>query len=186
MRSRKKKRKGKCQTTFLKNWGIEFMAKPVGSVSAFALAGLLGRFEMEEKRNVEKILFVFVCVIALCGVFTGCETTRIDDSGIVERNSCYIGRLEATVASLDATIGDSRERIADSVKQSKSIADGLERLEFLFGRYEQEVGKLLSEIERIRSQIEAKGENDGMDSGIFGSAVIGAGGVDNAEHKMGD
>ena len=171
----------------MKNWGIESMAKPVGIVSAFSLAGLLGRGEMEgKKRNVEKILCVFVCVIALCGVFTGCETTRIDDSGIVERNSCYIGRLEATVASLDATIGDSRERIADSVKQSKSIADGLERLEFLFGRYEQEVGKLLSEIERIRSQIEAKGENDGMDSGIFGSAVIGAGGVDNAEHKMGD
>lgn len=139
-----------------------------------------------KKRDGEKIIFVFACVVALCGVFTGCETTRIDDSGIVGRNSHYIGRLEATIASLDATIGDSRERIADSVKQSKSIADGLERLEFLFGRYEQEVGKLLAEIGRIRNQIEAEGENDSMDSGIFGSAVGGAGSIDDTEHEMGN
>lgn len=163
------------------------MVKPVGIASGFALTGLIRGFEMEVKKiNEKKIFFVFACVIGLCGVFTGCETTRIDDSGIVERNSRAVGQLEATVSSLDRTVAASRERIGAVVSSSRDIEDGIARLEFLFKCYEREVVGLLAEIGRIRSQIETKGENDSVDGGIFGSVVIGAGSINNAEHEMGD
>lgn len=149
----------------------------------------MGEDKMRRKeKNEKKVIFVFACVVVLCGalLFTNCATTRIDVSGIVGRNSRYAGRLEATVASLDGAIVDSRERIADSVEQSKSIADGLERLEFLFGRYEQEVGRLLEEIGRIRSQVAEEGEDNSVGGGSFVSVPVGSGGVDGAEGEVRD
>lgn len=147
----------------------------------------MGEDKMRRKeKNEKKVIFVFACVVVLCGalLFTNCATTRIDVSGIVGRNSRYAGRLEATVASLDGAIVDSRERIADSVEQSKSIADGLERLEFLFGRYEQEVGRLLEEIGRIRSQVAEEGEDNSVGGSPFVSVPVGAGDIDNTESEI--
>lgn len=108
--------------------------------------------------------FIAVCFfILLCSVlFGGCATARLsgDDAGIVSANSRAVGQLEATVTELDRTITDSRERIGIVARAGERIKDGIDRLEYLFGEYEQEVGRLLDEIDRIRNEAESEGEAD--------------------------
>ena len=99
---------------------------------------------------------VFVCT----ALFPNCAGMRHRDAGEpFGRDSYAAGKLEATVKELDRTTSDSRERIRNAVKASRSIEDGIERIEFLFGKYEQEVGRLQNEIDRIRAQAECKEES---------------------------
>lgn len=99
---------------------------------------------------------VFVCT----ALFPNCAGTWHRDAGEpFFRDSYAAGKLEATVKELDRTTSDSRERIRNAVKASRSIEDGIERIEFLFGKYEQEVGRLQNEIDRIRVQAECKEES---------------------------
>ena len=56
------------------------------------------------------------------------------------------------------------ERIANILKTSRGIADGIERIEYLFGKYESEVKRLLSEIDRIRIEAENTSENNNVGS----------------------
>lgn len=99
---------------------------------------------------------IFICT----ALFPNCAGTRYRDAGEPFGGDSYaVGKLEATVKELDRTTSDSRERIRNAVKASRSIEDGIERIEFLFGKYEQEVARLQNEIDRIRAQAECKEES---------------------------
>ena len=90
-------------------------------------------------------------------LFSGCCTCgklRADAQTVVSGNSFAAGRLEATVTALNGTVADSRERIANIIKTSRGITDGVERIEYLFEQYESEVERILGEIERILGEIE--------------------------------
>ena len=90
--------------------------------------------------HAKKIVFGLVAVV-VCFVFGGCCTGRItaDATGVVAETSRATGQLEATVKALDGTVTNSRERIADIIEKSRGIADGIERVEYLFNEYEREV-----------------------------------------------
>ena len=132
---------------------------------------------MRRLKNEKRCFYFIFCLLLFV---SGCRTTgqiRTDDSDIIEGNSYAAGRLEATVKALDGTVSDSRERIADVIETSRGIADGVERIEYLFGKYEQEVERLLNEIDGIRSQAEIPGKNY-TDSRIDTDTV--SGGKDSA------
>ena len=115
-----------------------------------------------------------VFVVTLCGA--GCQSARLqgDTGEVVAGNARAAGRLEATVRSLDDTIGDSRERLEIVARASERIAGGVDRAEFLFSEYEQEVGRLLDEIDRIRTEAQAEAEADPPGAGTDGPVHSGA------------
>ena len=105
-------------------------------------------------------LVVMFAVFVCSALFSNCAGMRHRDTGeSFCRDSYAAGKLEATVKELDRTTSDSRERIRNAVKASRSIEDGIDRIEFLFGKYEQEVARLQNEIDRIRAQAECKEES---------------------------
>ncbi len=113
--------------------------------------------------NGKKIFKVILCFNLLSFLFSACCTNRnVADnaSDVIDRNSHAAGQLEATVAALDTTVSSSRERIENIISTSRNIADGIERVEYLFGQYENEVDRLLNEIDGIRSKIEIESENN--------------------------
>ena len=118
---------------------------------------------------------LLVFCITLFGA--GCQSARLsgDDAGLVAASARAAGRLEGTVKELDRTITDSRERIGIVVRASERITDGIDRLEYLFGEYEQEVGRLLDEIDRIRGEAESKGSDNQDGDSPAGPVYLGAG-----------
>ena len=102
------------------------------------------------------LAFVVLCVVAaFCAGLGGCATsTRIGtDPGSVRESSAYIlGRLEESVEGFD-------RGIADAIGRSQKIEDDLERLEFLFGQYEQAALRLRDEVDKIRSGKQEAGKN---------------------------
>lgn len=113
--------------------------------------------------NEKKIFKVILCFSFVSFLFSSCCTNRnITDNAadVIYRNSHAAGQLEATVAALDTTVSSSRERIENIIATSRNIADGIERVEYLFGQYENEIDRLLNEIDGIRSEIEVEGENN--------------------------
>ena len=113
--------------------------------------------------NGKKIFKVILCFSFVSFLFSACCTNRnIADNAadVINRNSHAAGQLEATVAALDTTVSSSRERIENIIATSRNIADGIERVEYLFGQYENEIDRLLNEIDGIRSEIEVEGENN--------------------------
>ena len=112
-------------------------------------------------------------LIVVCFLLAGCCTNRnitTDISDIIDGNSRTVGQLEATVAALDGTVSSSRERIETIIATSRNIADGIERVEYLFNQYENETNRLLNEIDRIRNEIEVQSENN-SDSGNTADSV---------------
>lgn len=123
----------------------------------------------------KKIYTVVLAVVCLC-LFSGCCTGRIGDKDVIEGTSRATGQLEATVKALDGTVTNSRERIADIIEKSRGIADGIERVEYLFNEYEREVKRLLNEIDRIRNEAEIQGKDNNDSSLISGIVRDGPGG----------
>ena len=103
---------------------------------------------------------LFAFCITLCGA--GCQSARLsgDAGSVIAGNARTAGKLEATVSSLDRILESSRDRIGVITRASKRITDGIDRAEFLFSEYEQEVGRLLDEVDQLRNQIEGEGENN--------------------------
>lgn len=112
---------------------------------------------------------IIVLSIIFLLYFASCASTAVTDADIVAGNSRAVGQLEATVASLDRTIADSRERIAAVIDTSRSIADGISRLEYLFGCYEREVIELQREIDSIRN--EAQGAMEGNSNTVLSGTI---------------
>lgn len=135
--------------------------------------------------NYAKIILSFVFLFGVSVLFSGCCTCgklRADAQTVVSGNSLAVGWLEATVTALDGTVADSRERIANIIKTSRGITDGVERVEFLFEQYESEVERILGEIERIRDEAQNPGENNisgSSDSIIVHSGEDNSAGVKN-------
>ena len=114
------------------------------------------------EKKIVMYLFIGVCLF----MFAGCCTCgRIaDTANIVARNSRATGKLEATITALDGTVTNSRERITNIIETSRGITDGIERIKYLFGRYESEVERILNEIDKIRNEAEIQGENNNNSS----------------------
>lgn len=102
------------------------------------------------------LIFVAVCVVAaFCLCAGGCATTtRIGtDPGSVRQSSAYVfGRLEESVEGFD-------RGIEDAIRRSRQIEDDIERIEFLFNEYEREALRLRDEVNKIRREKQAIGEN---------------------------
>lgn len=114
----------------------------------------------------KKISFMSVFFLCFCLFCTGCRSTGITHTDIVDGNSRTAGKLEATVNALDGATSSSRERIGKLIETSRSIEDGIEKLEYLFAGYEREVERLQCDIERIRKEACDKSEdNNGSGSG---------------------
>ena len=113
-------------------------------------------------------LFLVLCAAVCVSVcFTDCATTGLqrNTGDVIAANARAAGRLEATVSSLDDIVSDSRERLAIVSRASQRIAGGIDRVEYLFGEYEQETLRLLDEIDSLRSQIEAEGKDNSKPDG---------------------
>lgn len=114
----------------------------------------------------KKISFMSVFLLCFCLFCTGCRSTEFWHTDIVEGNSRTAGKLEATVEALDTAASSSRERVGKLIETSRSIEDGIEKLEYLFTGYEREVERLQCDIERIRKEAGDQSEdNNGSGSG---------------------
>ncbi len=111
------------------------------------------------EKKIVMYLFIGVCLFMFAGCCT-CGRINADTKDIIAGNSRATGKLEATITALDGTVADSRERIANIIKTSRGITDGVERIEYLFEQYESEVERILGEIERIRDEAQNPGENN--------------------------
>lgn len=125
----------------------------------------------------EKAFLSFILCFVLLFAFSGCCTCgrlKADAADVIAGDSRAVGRLESTVAALDRTTSDSRERIANIIATSRGITDGVERVEYLFNQYEHEVERLLDEIDAVRRKAAIPGEdnkNSGADSdSVYNSA----------------
>lgn len=116
--------------------------------------------------KIEKIS-IFILCFSLFVLSGCCSSGRVsaDDTVIISGNSYSVGNLEATITALDGAVSDSKERIANVIETSRSITDGIERVEYLFNEYESEVNRLLNDIDRIRIETQ-KSSEDHMDSSI--------------------
>lgn len=116
----------------------------------------------------KKIGFMSVFFLCFCLFCTGCRSTEITHTDIVDGNSRTAGKLEATVEALDTAASASRERVGKLIETSRSIEDGIEKLEYLFTGYEREVERLQCDIERIRKEAGDKSEdNNGSGAGTY-------------------
>lgn len=93
-------------------------------------------------------------IVILCSV--SCTTT----TGLVTGDIRAAGQLEATVSALDRTVVNSRERVRGIVSASRDVENGIERLEYLFRCYAQEVERILYEIGTVRDEIKRAEEVD--------------------------
>lgn len=96
--------------------------------------------------------YIPVIIVSLL-LLASCASTPTDGD-VVAGNSRAVGQLEATVEALDRTTASSRERISAVIDSSRSIEDGIGRLEFLFRCYEREVIELQRAIDNIRAEAE--------------------------------
>lgn len=123
----------------------------------------------------EKIAYgaaiVVICVYIM--FFIGCGSTgELPVESTIAGNQRSVGRIENAVDFLERTIEDSRGRITSAIESSESIADGIERLEYLFGQYELEVEQLRKEIERLRVLLkEETNGNSNLDNNIDSSSI---------------
>jgi len=114
-------------------------------------------------KNEKKL--VSACAYALMLVLlAGCTTTNGlsgKDAELVAANSRNVGRIEGTVGVLAGTVERSKERLEIISRAGQRIADAGDRLEYLFGEYEQEVERLLGEIDRLKAQLEEMEDGGG-------------------------
>lgn len=114
--------------------------------------------EEYEYEPVEPILqkvagFLLACVAVMVALAFalfagGCATTKIgtDNGAIRESNSYIIGGLESAVAEFDRGIARAED-------YSRGIQDEIERLDYLFGQYEQKALRLRNEVDSLRAKI---------------------------------
>lgn len=104
----------------------------------------------------------FLLIVVACAVIAsfavclgGCATIRTRrNAGDIRLTDSYIaGSLESAVSDFDGGIGRT-------IRESKGIADEVDRLEFLFNCYEQHAMRLRNEVDSLRRQIEISGKND--------------------------
>lgn len=99
------------------------------------------------------VLLVLFFAFVVC--LDGCATNRTRrNAGDVRLTDSYIaGSLESAVSDFDGGIGRT-------IRESRGIADEVDRLEFLFNRYEQHALRLRDEVDSLRRQIEGSGQDN--------------------------
>ena len=105
---------------------------------------------------------IFLCAIVsalLLAACSSCHSARganepPSDTELVIANQRAVSYLEAAVDYLEGTASRSHERIGEITETGATIADAVDRLEFLFGCYESEVDQLLREIDQLRADLE--------------------------------
>ena len=135
------------------------------------------------KKGCLYFIFTSLFVVLLAGCCTA-SSTRADAADIISGNSRAAGKLEATISALDGTVNSSRERIEQIIKTSRNIADGIERLVYLFKQYASEVNRLLNEVDAIRNKAEIQSKNN-MDCGSNSGNIYNcAGHLANIKNKV--
>lgn len=112
-------------------------------------------FEKFFIKTLALVAMLFVCAfIPLCLVCaTGCSTTiKHRNAGDIRNTDSYI------VGGLESAVSDFDDGIGRAIRESRGIADEVDRLEFLFNRYEQYALRLRNEVDSLRKQIEGKDE----------------------------
>lgn len=99
---------------------------------------------------VKKVTVLFLLVTVICNLlFTGCKTTEHTDIGNIRESSTFIlGELAASVDAFDRGVEGAIER-------SKSITDEVDRLDYLFGEYEQAALRLREDLRKAKAELEA-------------------------------
>lgn len=120
----------------------------------------MGRIRNETAWGFVTGLFLGLAVMFCMGILGGCATAGLQgkDFELVSSNARYLGRSERISEDLGECIERSSERLEIVARASKNIEDGIDRLTFLLGEYEREVGKLCDEIDRLRKQQEEVGD----------------------------
>ena len=100
-------------------------------------------------------LVILLSVAALCVCASGCATSRTrGNAGDIRLTDSYIaGRLESAVSDFDGGIGRA-------IRESRGVADEVDRLEFLFNSYEQHALRLRGEVDSLRRQIEKPSQSN--------------------------
>lgn len=120
-----------------------------------------GMFEKKDWIIYTLCIIVIVVISVLCG----CSTTKHINESVRNSNSYYIGRIETTIQEFD-------REIEESVRQSGTITDRLERVDYLFGQYEQAVRNLRDEVDNLREQIKDKDKNNNSGNNSNSSSHI--------------
>lgn len=99
---------------------------------------------------LKKVTVLFLLVTVICNLlFTGCKSTEHTDIGNIRESSTFIlGELESSIATFDRGVGRAIER-------SKSITDEVDRLDYLFGEYEQAALRLREDLRKAKAELEA-------------------------------
>ena len=96
---------------------------------------------------LKKSITVFVACASL--LLIGCKTTEHTDIGNIRESGSYIlGELAASVDAFDRGV----ER---AIERSKSITDEVDRLDYLFGEYEQAALRLREDLRKTKAELEA-------------------------------
>lgn len=97
---------------------------------------------------VKKVTVLFITVF-LSMLFAGCKSTEHTDIRNIRESSSYIlGELAASVDAFDRGVEGAIER-------SKSITDEVDRLDYLFGEYEQAALRLREDLRKAKAELEA-------------------------------
>lgn len=97
---------------------------------------------------VKKFIIVFTVICASL-LLIGCKSTEHADIGNIRESGSYIlGELEASVDAFDRGVEGAIER-------SKSITDEVDRLDYLFGEYEQAALRLREDLRKTKAELEA-------------------------------
>ena len=98
------------------------------------------------------VIAIFLYFFIMFG--SGCSTTvKHRNAGDIRNTDSYI------VGGLESAVSDFDDGIGRTIRESRAIADEVDRLEFLFNRYEQYALRLRNEVDNLRKQIE--GEDEG-------------------------
>ena len=127
----------------------------------------------------EKVKLLIICVIlGLCCV--GCKSTKIDSTGVGERNQYVRGRLDSTIKSLDRDLADCDRALAECTERSRGIEDLAARLKYLTTEYfritkqiQDANNRALAELDAMEEDMQDVGTDTGdIDTSDSGSIIL--------------
>lgn len=128
----------------------------------------------------EKVKLLIIClVIGFCCV--GCKSTKIDSTGVGERNQYVRGRLDSTIKSLDRDLADCDRALAECTERSRGIEDLAARLKYLTTEYfritkqiQDANNRALAELDAMEEDMQDVGDNiDGVNIDNSSRAIFG-------------
>ena len=99
---------------------------------------------------MKKLYFIFIILSTF--IFISCKTNRIDSPELIEKSSNLLGQMKASNESLNMIITNSETRISKAIDISNDMANDLDKLEYLFKQYNNEVDIILKELKKERDK----------------------------------